>query len=148
TERNALSLGITTPTRQQFDREVFGPARLDPRFNDIYLLEGSANSTYHGLSLALNKRLANEFELSASYTFSKTIDDASDFDEQPENPLNLKPERALSRNHQGHRFVLSALYDLPFGEEENKTIQPTGPQGHGFEPLSEVLSHIEIAPII
>jgi len=148
TERNALSLAMTVPASQQFDREFFGPARHDPRFNDIYLLEGSASSTYHGMSLALNKRLANEFELSASYTFSKTIDDASDFDEQPDNPLNLKPERALSRNHQGHRFVLSALYDLPFGEEENKAVQPTGRQGHDSELLVEILSHIQIAPII
>ncbi len=111
------------------------------------MLEDSAGSTYHGLSLTLNRKLADEFELSASYTFSKTIDDASDFDEQPENPFNLRAECALSRNHQGHRFVLSALYDLPFGEEEEKGAKPRQ-RGDNSELLGEVLGHIEVAPIV
>ncbi|HWN99519.1 MAG TPA: TonB-dependent receptor, partial [Blastocatellia bacterium] len=147
TDRNAVNLGVVNPSPQQIGREVFGPGRRDPRFNDIYLLEDSATSTYHGVSLTLNRRLADEFEFSASYTFSKTIDDASDFDEQPENPFNLRAERALSRNHQGHRFVLSALYDLPFGEEEEKDAKP-GQRKDKSNFLSEVLGHIEVAPIV
>src|SRR5262249_12384873 len=105
----------------------------------------SARSTYNGLFLSLNRRLNREFELSASYTFSKAIDDASDFSEQPENPFNLRAERALSRNDQKHRFVTSALYDLPFGEEEE-----SGPKTSKRvrSPLDVLLSHIELAPIV
>src|SRR5207302_3992395 len=79
---------------------------------------------------------------------SKTVDDASDFDEQPESPFDLRAERALSRNHQGHHFVLSALYDLPFGEEEEKSAKPTPPETGGSDLLGEILGHIEIAPIV
>ena len=56
---------------------VFGPA--DPQFNDIYQLEDSASSTYKGVSFTLNRRMSNELEFSASYTLSKTYDNASDY---------------------------------------------------------------------
>ena len=45
----------------------------------------------------------------ASYTLSKTIDDASDFDEQPQNPFDRGAERAFSSQYQQQRFTLSAL---------------------------------------
>lgn len=87
TAQNAASLGVLNPSPQLLGREYFGSRRVDPNFNDIYMLEHSAGSGYHGLSLSLNRRLANEVEFSANYTVSKTIDGASDFDEQPQNPM-------------------------------------------------------------
>ncbi len=140
---NAAALSFFNPTPQQLSRPVFGPERIDPRFDAIYQLEGSATSTYNGLTLALNKRLSNEFELLASYTLSKTSDDASDFDEQPQNPFDLGSERGLSRQDVRHRFVLSSLFDLPFGEEEEK-----GAVNQKDVLLGKILGHIEIAPIV
>ena len=102
--------------------------------------ENRASSVYKGLSLSLNRRLANEIEFSSSYTISKAIDDASDFNEQPENPYMIRAERALSSNDQRHRFVLSGTFDLPFGdEEESKT--PPG-------VIAKVSGNIEVAPIL
>ncbi len=144
TAANAAVLGISNPTAQQFGRPVFGSGRIDPRFDAIYQIEDSANSTYNGLTLALNKRLSNEFELLASYTLSKTTDDASDFDEQPQNPFDLRAERALSRQHVRQRFVVSSLFDLPFGEEEERK----GINKEADALLGTVLGHIEIAPIV
>jgi hypothetical protein len=140
TTANTHSLGIMSPTPQQLGRTVFGPARLDPRFDAIYQLENSASSVYNGLTLALNKRLSDEFELLASYTFSKTIDDASDFDEQPVNPYDLRMERALSRQDVRQRFVVSALFDLPFEDEEKGA--------ENDDLLGTILGHIEVAPIV
>lgn len=144
TAANSSSLGILNPTPQQLGRSVFGPGRIDPRFDAIYQLEDSASSTYNGLTLALNKRLSNEFELLASYTLARTTDDGSDFDEQPQNPLDLRAERALSRQDVRQRFVVSSLFDLPFGEEEE------GAGGHKGENdlLGTVLGHVEIGPIV
>ena len=144
TAANAAALGFPSPTPQQIGRLVFGPGRIDPRFDAIYQLEDSANSTYNGLTLTLNKRLSNEFELLASYTLSKTIDDASDFDEQPQNPYDLRAERALSRQDVRHRFVLSALFELPFGEEEENN----GSSRKRDDLLGTILGHIEVAPIV
>jgi hypothetical protein len=125
-------------------RVTFGPGRLDTHFDSIGLLESSASSSYNGLTLSLNKRLSNEFELLGSYTLSKTIDDASDFDEQPQNPYNLHAERGLSRQDVRNRFVVNALFDLPIGEDENDRGKSQTEQ----DLLSKLFGHIEAAPIL
>src|SRR5713101_1015737 len=143
TTANAATLGFVNPTPQQLGRSVFGPGRVDPRFDAVYQLEDSARSTYNGLTLALNKRMSSEIELLASYTLSKTRDDASDFDEQPQNPFDMRSERSFSRQDVRHRFVVNGLFDLPFGEEEEK--------GAGSERdilIGKILGHVEIAPIV
>ena len=144
TAANAAALGFPSPTPQQLGRLVFGSGRVDPRFDAVYQLEDTASSTYNGLTLSLNKRLSNEFELLASYTLSKVTDDASDFDEQPANPYDLRAERALSRQDVRHRFVVSSLFDLPFGEEEENK----GGSKESDDLLGTVLGHIEIATIV
>src|SRR5207247_1679365 len=112
------NINLVPPLSGQDGRATFGPERIDPRFDAIYLLESSAASAYHGLTLSLNKRLSDEFELLASYTLSKVIDDASDFDEQPQNPYNLRADRGLSRQDVRHRLVVNGLFDLLIGEDE------------------------------
>jgi len=110
---NAASLGIADPTPQQIGNEVFAPGRQNPAFNDIYQIEDSASSTYNGVSFTINRRLSNDVEFSGSYTLSRTLDDASDFDEQPQNPFDLAAEHALSRQNQQQRLVFNALWNLP-----------------------------------
>jgi hypothetical protein len=144
TPENAPSLAVPAPTPQQIGREVFLPGRLNPNFDDIYALQTSSNSTYNGASLTLSRKMNEELEFSASYTLSKTYDDASDYDEQPQNPFNLRAENALSGQHQQQRFVFNALWDLPIGEEEDKGGNPQGNTGW----LTQTFSHIELAPIL
>ena len=140
TEENAASLGILDPSPQQIGMLVFAPARLEPQFDNIYQWENHASSVYDGLSLSLDRRLSNEIEFSGSYTLSKAIDDASDFDEQPNNPYVLSTERALSANDQRHRFVFSGTFDLPFGDEDE------GTKPRGLFP--KLFGNIEAAPIL
>jgi hypothetical protein len=140
TPENAASLGIPNPFPQQIGMLVFPPARLSPQFDDIYQWENHASSVYDGLSLSLNRRLSNEISFAGSYTISKAIDDASDFDQQPENPYLLQAERALSSNDQRHRFVFSGTFDLPFGDEDE-----------GEKPsraIAQMFGNIETAPIL
>jgi len=144
TPANDASLGIPNPTPQQLGREVFPPARLNPQFNDVYQLQNSAASTYNGISLTLSRKMSEELEFSASYTLSKTLDDASDFAEQPQNPFHLKAENAVSLQHQQQRFVFNALWDLPIGEEEDKG----GTSQEKNNWLTQAFSHIEFAPIL
>jgi hypothetical protein len=124
-------------------RMNFGTDRLDSRFDSIYMQESSASSSYNGLTLSLTKRLSDEFELLGSYTLSKTIDDASDFDEQPQNPYNLHAERGLSRQDVRNRFVVNALFDLPIGEDEKDAGRSQTQQ----DLLTRLFGHIEAAPI-
>ncbi|HKV27054.1 MAG TPA: TonB-dependent receptor [Candidatus Acidoferrales bacterium] len=144
TPQNAASLGIPNPVPQQLGREVFGPGRLNPRFNDIYQIEDSAGSTYNGVTFSLNRRMADELEFLGSYTFSKTLDDASDFPEQPQNPFDVQAERALSLQHQQQRFVFDALWDLPIGSDQDAP-HSSANQNPGW--LDRIFGHIEVAPI-
>jgi hypothetical protein len=121
---------------------LFGPSRADPRFNDIFQLEDSASSTYQGVSFTLNRRMAEELEFSASYTLSKTTDNASAFDEQPQNPFDLGAEWAPSRQDQRQRLVFNALWELPIGDEQGAA----PPQERGW--LTRVFEHFEVAPIL
>jgi TonB dependent receptor/Carboxypeptidase regulatory-like domain len=140
TPGNAASLGIPNPFPQQLGRLVFPPARLSSQYDNIYQWENHAGSVYHGLSVSLNRRLSNEISFSGSYTFSKAIDDASDFNEQPENPYSLHAERALSANDQRHRFVFSGTFDLPFADDEE------GKKSSGA--IAKLFGNIEAAPIL
>ena len=120
TTANAASLGVANPTPQQIGREVFPPGRINPQFDDVYQLSNSATSTYNGISFTLNRKMNDELAFSASYTLSRTVDDASDFNEQPQNPFLLAEENALSLQNQLQRFVFNALWELPIGDEEDK----------------------------
>jgi hypothetical protein len=141
---NASNLGVSNPTPQQIGRKVFSPGRLDSKFGDIYVLQNSASSTYNGVSFTLNRRMSDELAFSASYTLSKTFDDASDFDEQPQNPFDIRAENAVSRQHQQQRFVFNALWELPIGDEEDKGRKSE----ESTSWLTQTFSHIEVAPIL
>lgn len=143
TAANSSSLGIFNPTAQQLGRPVFAPGRLNPHFNDVYELQDSAGSNYNGISVTVNRRMNEELEFSGSYTLSKAFDDASDFDEQPENPFNLRPEWALSLQQQQQRFVFNALWELPIGDEEDKAANAKDRSGW----LTKIFGHMEVAPI-
>src|SRR3984893_2338176 len=140
TPDNAASLGIPNPFPQQIGRLVFPPTRLSSQFDGIYQWENHASSVYNGLSLSLNRRLANEMSFSGSYTFSQAIDDASDFNEQPENPYSLHAERALSSNDQRHRFVFSGTFDRPFADEEEGK--------KSSRVIAKLFGNMEAAPIL
>jgi len=143
TPANAASLGVPTPTAQQMGRLVFPRQRIDPRFDSVYQLEDSASSTYNGFTLSLNQRLSHDIQFLAAYTYSKNIDTASDFDEQPENPYDLRAERALSRNHVGQRLVFNGIFELLGDEDEGGK---GGQKKKGV--LNKLFSNIELAPII
>ena len=81
-----------------------------------YLLEQTARSSYQGATFTLNRRMSKELTYLFTYTLARTRDDASDFDEQPNDPRNLRAEWALSKQHQLHRLSASALFELPLEE--------------------------------
>ncbi|MET0624799.1 MAG: TonB-dependent receptor [Pyrinomonadaceae bacterium] len=84
------------------------------RFQDnIY--ESSANSFYHAGTISVQRRFANHFSLNAHYTFSKTIDEVTDFnsDWSAQDPLNVRLDRAVSAFDQRHRAVFSGVFQSP-----------------------------------
>ncbi|MEN3326060.1 MAG: hypothetical protein V7638_867 [Acidobacteriota bacterium] len=94
--------------------------RPDARFDDIDLLESRANSNYNAMQVRYQQRLTRGFSALASYTWSKSIDDASNFFTSagdpnfPQNSNNVAAERGLSNFDVRHRLSLSYSYALPF----------------------------------
>jgi Carboxypeptidase regulatory-like domain len=92
-----------------------------PQFSFINYLETSANSNYNALQASLKQRLSRGLNFSVAYTYSKSIDDASNgiFSGTrgvsfPQNSFNLAAERAVSVFDQRHRFMTNVTYDLDF----------------------------------
>jgi hypothetical protein len=94
--------------------------RPDPRFDDIDLLESRANSNYNALQVRFQQRLTRGFSALATYPWSKSIDDASNFFSSagdpnfPQNSYNVAAERGRSNFDVSHRLSVSYSYELPF----------------------------------
>jgi hypothetical protein len=83
-------------------------------FSDIRAQRNTASSTYHGLQLSA-RRTVGDVQVSASYTYSHSIDNASSAaDTSFVNTYDLAANRASSNFDQRHVFTLSYIYDLPF----------------------------------
>ncbi|MFL6417512.1 MAG: TonB-dependent receptor domain-containing protein [Bryobacteraceae bacterium] len=81
-----------------------------------FLLEQSASSRYQGVSITLRRRLTKELTYLLAYTAGAAYDDASDYNEQPSNPANMRLDWSRSRQYQAHRVVASSLFELPLEE--------------------------------
>lgn len=94
--------------------------RPNPQFDDIDLLESRANSNYNALQVRFQRRLTTGLSALASYTWSKSIDDASNFFSSagdpnfPQNSYNVAAERGRSNFDVRHRLSASYSYELPF----------------------------------
>ena len=83
-----------------------------PVFSSIFTENTVANSNYNSLQVSAEKRFSHGLQFQAAYTFSKSIDDASSF-ENMLNPLNFRDSRALSLFDARNRFVFSYVYQFP-----------------------------------
>jgi hypothetical protein len=90
-----------------------------------------ANAIYHGGILEVKKRFSDRFTLIGNYTYSKAIDDSTDFnsDYAAFDEVNLAAERSLSDFDQRHKVVFAAVLDSPWEQ-------------------SRIFSGFELAPIV
>jgi hypothetical protein len=134
--------GIDPPTNQPYSttdnadqRRLYSGCTLnDPPNSCVYssagLIAGIANSSYHALEASVNKRFSHGLSFVASYTLSKSIDDASSFNmtgsaakpvagenDLAQNPFDLAAERGRSLFDARNRFVLSYQWNLPFWKQ-------------------------------
>jgi Carboxypeptidase regulatory-like domain/TonB dependent receptor len=101
----------------------------DPKtciFSSTGLIAGIASSSYNALEASLHKRFSHGMAFLVSYTFSKTIDDASSFNmtgsaskpvagenDLAQDPFNLAAERGRSLFDSRQRLVLSYQWAIP-----------------------------------
>jgi len=93
------------------------PADGIPVFSSIFAQDTIANSNYNSLQASLERRLSNGLQFEIAYTYSKSIDDASSF-ENALKPIcngvlnNFTCNRGLSLFDARHRLVISYLWQL------------------------------------
>ncbi|MGI9066334.1 MAG: hypothetical protein ACR2HX_08020, partial [Pyrinomonadaceae bacterium] len=78
----------------------------------------TAESAYNSLQMSLTQRLSKGLQLLASYTYAKSLDNASGQGEIDTstilgNQFDDRANRGISDFDRTHRFVLSYLWDLP-----------------------------------
>jgi len=88
------------------------PADGVPVFTNIFAEDTIAASAYNSFQTSLEKRFSHGLQMQAAYTFSKSLDWASSFEETV-NPFNYKASRALSLFNSAQRFVINYYWDLP-----------------------------------
>ncbi|MGH9720960.1 MAG: TonB-dependent receptor domain-containing protein [Bryobacteraceae bacterium] len=81
-----------------------------PHFTSVNANNNQGYSWYHSLQARFEKRLSRDFTVNSSWTWSKFMEATgflNDFD-----PL---PEEVISDQDRTHRFVVTGLWELPFG---------------------------------
>src|SRR5437868_3603031 len=104
-------------TARPFDNGPFAPS--GGTFFYVNQLETTANSSYNALQASLTLRQRSGFTTMINYTWSHSIDNASDGQDyvanatQPDNSFRVDQERANSNFDVRHRFVCASSYELP-----------------------------------
>lgn len=119
TAANAVAL----QTRNQ---ALFGPLyqAIDPTITQLTRYSSRGNSIYHGMTVSATKRFNNNFSFQGSYTWSKTIDDVTDFGSQfyAPFPTRLFLERGLSTFDIRHNFIFSGVFHTPWKDPITRDI--------------------------
>jgi len=127
----AAGAGITPPY-SNFPANALAAQALVPfpqygGFNTDCCLENLGQSTYNALEASPICRFHNGLNLMASYTWSKTLTDADAAlpffatlhqGGAPQNPFNKDGDKAISNQDLPQNFVVSYIYELPFGKNK------------------------------
>jgi hypothetical protein len=102
--------GVYTTASGQVVNGTRGP--LGPAFGSVSYQTTIGNSNYNALEVNL-RHASRRAELLVSYSYSKSIDQASNFGEQV-NPIDPSLSRELSSFDMRQNFVASYTYRIPF----------------------------------
>jgi carboxypeptidase family protein len=83
-----------------------------PVFGSLFASLPIANSSYNSLQSLVSRRFSHGLQFLASYTWSKSIDNASSF-ENSVNPFDPGRSRSLSLFDARQRFVFSNYWEVP-----------------------------------
>jgi hypothetical protein len=99
-----------------------------PNVTGITYYINAFSSIYHSLQVKVEKRFSHGLQFLSTYTFSKSIDEASgspvtgggdsNSSNFPQNPFDWSADRALSAFNVKNKFVAAFNYNLPFGRSQ------------------------------
>jgi hypothetical protein len=91
-------------------------------YTNIFFWSGEVNASYNGLLVQVRKRYSHGLTFLSAYTWSKTIDSGSfstgnggfgGNGNSPPNPFDRAADKSRSKFDTRHRWVTSAIWDLP-----------------------------------
>jgi hypothetical protein len=106
--------------RSDLNQALPGPGDVQsrrpfPAWPQITSMFHEAQSSYNGLQVKAQQRMAHGFLFLAGYTYAKSMDDGKGEGSVHQSAYNRKADRARSDWDVTHRFVYSSTYELPFG---------------------------------
>jgi len=83
-----------------------------PQFTDVIpLYSTGASSNYHALQSSFSRRFSGGIQFEGSYTWAKAIQEGL----RHQDSYYIRASRSLADYDIAHRFVVSYIYELPFG---------------------------------
>ena len=135
--------------------EIPGTGIIASPIGPVYSHRADGNSIYHAMIAKIEKRFSKGFTVLGSYTWSRTIGDTCGSSVQGdvtgcgfENLFNLRPERGIDNQDIPHRFVTSALFDLPAGKGRRFLTKPNPVVGAilGGWSVGSIVTATSVAP--
>jgi hypothetical protein len=83
-----------------------------PQFGNLRTFDSNGSSRYNSAQFKLEKRFTRGYTILAGYTWSKFTERVFKL-----NPTDTEYENRLSEADVPHRFVLSTIWELPFGRD-------------------------------
>ena len=98
-----------------------------PRLSQLATIRWDGWATYHAFTLGVKRRFAKDLTFDANWTWSHSIDDASDPGATlneinlPQNVYDMAAEKASSSFDHRHRMAVSFVYRLPAPPSANRS---------------------------
>jgi hypothetical protein len=136
-----ISVNLNTPTCTSATDPV-NLCRPNPNYGNNKQYYPGADSYYDALTVSYVQRPIRYGSFRLSYTFSKAIDDVSEFFfSSPVNNYNIGEDRSLSDDNQKHRVVVDGTLHTSYAHAQGLTAKLT----HGFQ-LGGTLTYYSAFP--
>jgi hypothetical protein len=109
-------------------------------FASIRVAQSDGRSRYDAFTVSFRRRYSNHFLLNAHYTLARAkawFGQISDFGVQPQNPFdkfNPAENFGYTGEDERHRFVVSAVIDLPWGFQLSPIVQASSARPYSIFP--------------
>src|SRR5262249_13764893 len=134
------------------------PARPNAAFGRIAMFDNGGDSVYNGGFIQLTKRFAENFQLLASYTFSKVLDTVPDATavtvgggddaKQAQDSLLPNLDRARGNANTTHRFVFSGVWDINYAKSLENVILKGLLSGWQLATIAQLQSGRYYSPLV
>ncbi len=109
-----------------------GNDRIDPRFDQVDMLDAYGSSNYNALTVQLKQMTARGLDAQFSYTYSKSLDNDSDYNTAQVSNEESYPQGQGEKFRQleygpsdfdiTHRIVLTTVWQVPFYQRQHGLI--------------------------